>query len=73
MTTHPHHPGQCLSAELVVADILDLRPDDEIDLTGLARELATSGIDLDDPANEHLILTAAEAYTHTAPAAANTI
>jgi len=60
------------TAELVLADILDVGPDDEVDLTSLVRELADTGIDLSDPANEHLILTAAEAHTYTGLTGART-
>ena len=52
--------------ELVLAEILDLGPDDEVDLTGLATELTAAGItDLADPTNEHLIVTAAAAHTYS--------
>ena len=50
------------TAELVLADILDVGPDDEVDLTSLARELADAGIDITDPDNTDRILTLVEVH-----------
>lgn len=48
-----------------LAEILDLSPDDEVDLAGLAAELEAHDLDTDDPATHDQIFAAATAYTHT--------
>ncbi|MCZ4581525.1 hypothetical protein O4158_21035 [Gordonia amicalis] len=57
--THDRRPPTTRSA---LAELLDLPPGHEVDLDGLARELADAGIDITDPDNTDRILTLAEVY-----------
>lgn len=50
------------TAPSVLAELLDLPDGHEVDLDGLARELADAGIDITDPENTDRILTLAEVY-----------
>ncbi|MDV6309998.1 hypothetical protein [Gordonia amicalis] len=50
------------TAHSVLAELLDLSHGHEVDLAGLARELAAAGIDITDPDNTDRILTLAEVH-----------
>lgn len=50
------------TAHSVLAELLDLPHGHEVDLDGLARELADAGIDITDPETTDRILTLVEVH-----------